>query len=73
MPTESIRSGSTWLQVTGCAWHRTAGSVYATGSDDGRCVTEQQSIVLRMTPPDHLLDAVWSFHLIPHWEDRRRL
>ena len=36
-------------------------------------VTEQQSIVLRMTPPDHLLDAVWSFHLIPHWEDRRRL
>ena len=36
-------------------------------------VPEQQSIVLRMTPPEHLLDAVWSFHLIPHWEDRRRL
>ena len=36
-------------------------------------VTEQQSIVLRMTPPEHLLDAVWSFHLIPHWEDRCRL
>ena len=36
-------------------------------------VTEQQSIVLRMTPPEHLWDAVWSFHLIPHWEDRCRL
>ena len=36
-------------------------------------VTEQQSIVLRMTPPEHLLDAVWSFHLIPQWEDRCRL
>jgi hypothetical protein len=36
-------------------------------------VTEQQSIVLRTTPPEHLWDAVWSFHLIPHWEDRCRL
>ena len=36
-------------------------------------VTEQQSIVLRMMPPEHLWDAVWSFHLIPHWEDRCRL
>ena len=36
-------------------------------------VTEQESIVLRMTPPEHLWDAVWSFHLIPHWEDRCRL
>jgi hypothetical protein len=36
-------------------------------------VVEQQSIVLRATPSDHLWDAVWSFHLIPHWEDRCRL
>ena len=36
-------------------------------------VIEQQSIVLRMTPPEHVWDAVWSFHLIPHWEDRCRL
>jgi len=32
-------------------------------------VTEQQSIVLGMMP-QHLWDVVWSFHLIPHWEDR---
>ena len=36
-------------------------------------VVEQQNIVLRATPPEHALDAVWSFHLIPHWEDRCRL
>ena len=36
-------------------------------------VVEQQSIVLRMTPPEHVWDALWSFHLIPHWEDRCRL
>ncbi len=36
-------------------------------------VVEQQSIVLRATPPDQLWDAVWSFHVIPHWEDRCRL
>ena len=36
-------------------------------------VTEQQSIVLRMMPREHLWDAVWSFHLTPHWEDRYRL
>src|SRR5262245_42181484 len=36
-------------------------------------VVEQRSIVLRATPPDQLWDAVWSFHVIPHWEDRCRL
>jgi hypothetical protein len=36
-------------------------------------VVEQQSIVLRATRPDQLWDAVWSFHVIPHWEDRCRL
>jgi hypothetical protein len=36
-------------------------------------VVEQQNIVLRATPPEHAFDAVWSFHLIPHWEDRCRL
>jgi hypothetical protein len=36
-------------------------------------VVEPQSIVLRAMPPDQLWDAVWSFHLIPHWEDRCRL
>ena len=36
-------------------------------------VVEHQNIVLRATPPEHAFDAVWSFHLIPHWEDRCRL
>jgi hypothetical protein len=36
-------------------------------------VVDQQSIVLRATPPDQLWDTVWSFHVIPHWEDRCRL
>jgi hypothetical protein len=35
-------------------------------------VTDQQSIVMRTMPQD-LWDAVWSFHLVPHWEDRCRL
>ena len=36
-------------------------------------VVERQSIVLRTVPTERLWDAVWSFHLIPHWEDRCRL
>jgi hypothetical protein len=36
-------------------------------------VVEQHSIVLRGTAPQSLGDAVWSFHVIPHWEDRCRL
>jgi len=30
-------------------------------------------IVLRATRPRLLSDAVWSIHLLPHWEDRVRL
>ena len=33
---------------------------------------EGESIVLRLQPPAPL-DGVWSFHVIPHWEDRCRL
>jgi hypothetical protein len=36
-------------------------------------VVAQQAIVLRATQSNHALDAVWSFHVIPHWEDRCRL
>jgi hypothetical protein len=36
-------------------------------------VADQRSIVLRVTPSEQSWDAVWSFHLIPHWEDRCRL
>lgn len=36
-------------------------------------VVEQQSIVLRAARPDKRWDAVWSFHVIPHWDDRCRL
>jgi hypothetical protein len=36
-------------------------------------VIPEKSIVLRAAPPEHLWDAVWSFHLVPHWEDRCRL
>lgn len=33
-------------------------------------VVEGEAIVLGLQPP---LDGVWSFHLVPHWEDRCRL
>jgi hypothetical protein len=36
-------------------------------------VVDGQSIVLRATSPRHLCDMVWSFNLVPHWEDRCRL
>ena len=36
-------------------------------------LVEGESIVLRLAPPAVPLDGVWSFHLIPHWEDRCRL
>lgn len=34
---------------------------------------EGESIVLRLQPPDLPLDGVWSFHIVPRWEDRCRL
>ena len=40
------------------------------------CVAEiepEKHIVLRATRPRSLWDAVWSIHLLPHWEDRVRL
>ena len=45
------------------------------GLDDGLAMpvvqlVEEQTIVLQMQPP---LDGVWSFHVIPRWEDRCRL
>ncbi|WP_234834731.1 SRPBCC family protein [Mycolicibacterium stellerae] len=36
-------------------------------------VIERQAVVLCAGPPPHPLDAVWSFHVIPHAEDRCRL
>lgn len=36
-------------------------------------IIEGESIVLRLQPPDVPLDGVWSFHVVPHWEDRCRL
>ena len=32
-----------------------------------------ESIVLRLQPPDVPVDGVWSFHVLPRWEDRCRL
>ena len=34
---------------------------------------EGESIVLRLQPPDLPVDGVWSFHIMPRWEDRCRL
>ncbi len=36
-------------------------------------VLEAQAIVLHVAPPSLPWETVWSFHLIPHWEDRCRL
>lgn len=33
----------------------------------------KQRIVLRARPPELPWDSVWSFHVMPHWEDRCRL
>jgi len=35
-------------------------------------ITPERSIVLRATPPN-LPEAVWSFHLEPHWDGRSRI
>jgi hypothetical protein len=48
------------------------------GSRDGIAlpvaqVVKGQSIVLRESQPGLPWDAVWSFHVIPHWEDRCKL
>ena len=34
---------------------------------------EGESIVLRLQPPEVPVDGVWSFHVLPRWEDRCRL
>ncbi|KAA0079359.1 SRPBCC family protein [Mycolicibacterium sp. P9-64] len=36
-------------------------------------VIEEQAIVLHVAPPALPWETVWSFHLIPHWDDRCRL
>ena len=36
-------------------------------------LVEGESIVVRLQPPDVPVDGVWSFHVVPHWEDRCRL
>lgn len=36
-------------------------------------IVEQRTIVLRGEPSRLPWDVVWSFHLIPHWDDRCRL
>lgn len=36
-------------------------------------VVPEQRIVLRAVPPEFPWDAVWSLHIMPHWEDRCRL
>jgi hypothetical protein len=48
------------------------------GRKDGlrMCVAEiepEKYIVLRAMRPRRLWDAVWSIHVLPHWEDRVRL
>jgi len=36
-------------------------------------VTEDEAIVLHVAPPGLPWETVWSFHLLPHWDDRCRL
>lgn len=36
-------------------------------------VVPEKDIVLHGRPPDTPWDAVWSFHIVPHWQDRCRL
>lgn len=36
-------------------------------------VVPNERIVLRAAPPELPWDAVWSLHIMPHWEDRCRL
>jgi len=34
---------------------------------------EWQQLAVRLQPPDLPMDGVWSFHVMPRWEDRCRL
>ena len=48
------------------------------GSPDGVSlsvneIVPEKYLVLQATRPDNRWDAVWSFHVQPHWEDRVRL
>ncbi|MGK2854026.1 MAG: SRPBCC family protein [Microbacteriaceae bacterium] len=36
-------------------------------------VIEKEAIVLHVAPPALPWETVWSFHLLPHWDDRCRL
>lgn len=36
-------------------------------------IVPEKLLVLHATRPDLRWNAVWSFHLLPHWEDRVRL
>jgi hypothetical protein len=36
-------------------------------------VIKEEAIVLHVVPPSLPWETVWSFHLIPHWDDRCRL
>ena len=35
-------------------------------------VTDESALVLRGTPPEFPWETVWSFHLLPRWQDRCR-
>ena len=73
-PTESIRNGSRLapgdvIRVVPKGWMGLRHGIVLSVVH----VIEQQSIVLRATPPAFPWDAVWSFHIQPRWEDRCRL
>lgn len=36
-------------------------------------IVPEKHLVLRATRPSLPWDAVWSFHVVPHWDDRSRL
>ena len=57
-----------------CAWLAKAGWVYPTGSTLSVAeIVPEKYVVLSAASEDLPFNAVWSFHLQPHWEDRVRV
>ncbi|WP_156689299.1 SRPBCC family protein [Mycobacterium sp. Marseille-P9652] len=57
------------VRLASPAWLGQSGEVTMTVAE----IVPEKCLVLRATRPDQHWDAVWSFHIQPHWEDRVRL
>lgn len=57
------------VRITSPGWKKLAGKLTLTVA----AIVPEKYVVLTATRPNLRWNAVWSFHLQPHWEDRVRL